>query len=174
MWWEGNDRWLGLATWALVALALGITGLTQLRSIRNLATASGAPREFDRRLARKIGALIGIYSVVEAISALALHALHLDSFIFPIAVAIAGVHFWAFAWVLGVWQYVVTGILNCLFVLVTLLVVSHTSLVGTMPAWVFYPLLGGGAALLVTGALMLYESGDILKRLHMVPDAAQL
>src|SRR5258708_9888868 len=33
----------------------------------------------------------------------------LDALIFPIAVAIAGVHFWAFARVLGVWQYIVTG-----------------------------------------------------------------
>jgi hypothetical protein len=172
IWWEGNYRLLGLAAWALVSLALGIAGVVQLLRIRSLAAASRAPRAFDRGLARKIGALIGIYSVVEAISALALHTLHLDPFIFPTAVAIAGVHFWAFAWVLGVWQYIVTGILDCLFVLITLLVVSHTSMVGSMPAWVFYPLLGGGVALLVTGALMLYESGEILRRLHAVPNTA--
>lgn len=172
IWWEGNYKWLGLAAWVLVALALGIAGVVQLLSIRHLAAVPAAPREFDRSLARKIGALIGIYAVVEAISAVALHALHLDPFIFPIAVAIAGVHFWAFAWVLGVWQYIVTGILDCLFVLVTLLFVSRASMVGSMPSWDFYPLVGGGAALFVTGALMLYESGKVLRRLHAVSNAA--
>jgi hypothetical protein len=169
IWWEGSYRSLGLAAWAFMSLAVGIAGVVQLLSIRRLAAASAAPRQFDRRLARKIGALIGIYAVVEAISALALHLLHLDALIFPIAVAIAGVHFWAFAWVLGVWQYIVTGILDCLFVLITLLAVSRESMVGSMPAWVFYPLLGGGVALLVTGALMLFESGGILRRLHATP-----
>ena len=82
----------------------------------------------------------------------------------------SGAHFWAFAWVLGVWQYVVTGALDCLFVLITLLAVSQASMVGSMPAWVFYPLLGGGVALLVTGALMLYESDEILRRLHATPN----
>jgi hypothetical protein len=172
IWWEGDYRWLGLAAWAMVSSVLGIAGVVQMLSIRGLVAAAAAPRQFDRMLARKIGALIGIYTVVEAISALALHELHLDPFIFPIAVAVAGVHFWAFAWVLGVWQYVVTGILDCLFVLITLLAVSQVSTVGSMPAWVFYSLLGGGVALLVTGALMLYESGEILRRLGEVPNAA--
>ena len=172
IWWEGNYRWLGLAAWALVSLALVIAGVVQFLSIRSLAAASRAARQFDRRLARKIGALIGIYTVVEAISALALHAVHLDPLIFPIAIAVAGAHFWAFAWVLGVWQYIVTGVLDCLFVMITLMAVSRSSMVGSMPAWVFYPLLGGGVALLVTGALMFYESGEILRRLHSMPKTA--
>jgi hypothetical protein len=171
VWWEGNDRWLGGGVWALVTLALSIAGVMQLLSVHRL-TASVAPRKFDRRLARKIGAIIGIYTLVEALSALTLHALHNDALIFPIAVAVAGVHFWAFAWALGVWQYVVTGILDCLFVAITLVVASPGSMVGSMPAWVFYPLLGGGAALLVTAGLMLYESGGILRRLGDVPNAA--
>lgn len=172
IWWEGSDRWLGGVLWALVTLALGITGVVQRLRIRSLTPASVAARKFDRELARKIGAVIGIYTVAEAISALTLHALRFDSLIFPIAVAVAGVHFWAFAWVLGVRQYIVTGILDCLFVAITLVVVSPTSMVGSMPAWVFYPLLGGGAALLVTAGLMLYESGRILRRLGDSRNAA--
>jgi hypothetical protein len=164
IWWGGNYRWLGLAAWALVSLALGIAGVVQLLTIRSREAASRARRQFDRRLARKIGGLIGIYTVVEAISALGLHALRLDPLIFPIAIAIAGVHFWAFAWVLGVWQYIVTGMLDCLFVLITLLAVTSASMVGSMPAWIFYPLLGGGVALLVTAALMLYESDGLIRR----------
>lgn len=171
VWWEGNERWLGGAVWALVTLALGIAGVVQLLSVRRL-TASAAPRKFDRGLARKIGAVIGIYALVEAISAITLHALLNDALIFPIAVAVAGVHFWAFAWALGVWQYVITGILDCLFVAITLVVASPGSMVGSMPAWVFYPLLGGGVALLVTAVLMLYESGGILRRLGDLPNAA--
>ena len=171
VWWEGNERWLGGAVWALVTLALGIAGVVQLLSVRRL-TASATPRKFDRGLARKIGAVIGIYALVEAISAITLHALHNDALIFPIAVAVAGVHFWAFAWALGVWQYVITGILDCLFVAITLVVASPGSMVGSMPAWVFYPLLGGGVALLVTAVLMLYESGGILRRLGELPNAA--
>jgi hypothetical protein len=171
VWWEGNERWLGGAVWALVTLALGIAGVVQLLSVRRL-TASATPRKFDRGLARKIGAVIGIYALVEAISAITLHALHNDALIFPIAVGVAGVHFWAFAWALGVWQYVITGILDCLFVAIILVVASPGSMVGSMPAWVFYPLLGGGVALLVTAVLMLYESGGILRRLGELPNAA--
>jgi hypothetical protein len=173
VWWEGNDRWLGGAVWALVTLALGIAGVVQLLSVRRLTTLA-VPRKFDRGLARKIGAIIGIYTLVEAFSALTLHALHNDALIFPIAVAVAGVHFWAFAWALGVWQYVITGILDCLFVAITLVVASPGSMVGSMPAWVFYPLLGGGAALLVTAGLMLYESGGILRRLGDLPNTAHI
>jgi hypothetical protein len=173
VWWEGNDRWLGGALWALVTLALGIAGVVQLLRVRRL-TALTVPRKFDRGLARKIGAVIGIYALVEAISAITLHALLNDALIFPIAVAVAGVHFWAFAWALGVWQYVITGILDCLFVAITLVVASPGSMVGSMPAWVFYPLLGGGVALLVTAVLMLHESGGILRRLGELPNAAHI
>jgi hypothetical protein len=162
IWWEGQDRWLGGAVWALVTLALSLAGIVQLRTIRNRSATSAVPRKFDRVLARKIGTVIGIYTLAEAISALTLHVLHNDALIFPIAVAVAGVHFWAFAWVLGVWQYIVTGILDCLFVAITLVVVGPVSMVGSMPAWDFYPLLGGGVALLVTAGLLLYESGGIL------------
>jgi hypothetical protein len=42
-------------------------------------------------------------------------------------------------------------------------VTSISSTVGSLVAWVFYPLLGGGAALFVTAALMAYESGMILR-----------
>jgi hypothetical protein len=44
-----------------------------------------------------------------------------DALIFPIAVGIAGVHFFLFARVLDTWQYYVTGILDCLAVAITLL-----------------------------------------------------
>lgn len=165
IWWEGDNRWLGGAVWALVALALGIAGIMQLLSVRSLTGAPAGARKFDRVLARRVGTVIGIYTVAEAISALALHAMGFDPLIFPIAVAVAGVHFWAFAWVLGVRQYIVTGILDSLFVAITLVVTRPTSMVGSMSAWVFYPLLGGGVSLLVTAGLMLYESGRILRRL---------
>ena len=41
-----------------------------------------------------------------------------------------------------------------------------------MPSWIFYSLLGGGAALFVTAGLMFYESGVILMRLSQVPQNA--
>jgi hypothetical protein len=160
IWWDQPDGWLGGAFWLIASFTLGIVGVVQLRNIRKVASRSGR-RPFDRTLARKIGAVIGIYTLAEGISALALHALHQDAFIFPIAVAIAGVHFWAFARVLGVWQYYLTGALDCLFVAITLLVASPRSMVGFLTSWTFYPLVGGGAALLITAGLMLYESRAI-------------
>jgi hypothetical protein len=45
-------------------------------------------------------------------------------------------------------------------------------MVGAMSSWIFYPLLGGGAALFVTAGLMLYESGVILIRVSRVPSEA--
>jgi hypothetical protein len=83
-------------------------------------------------LARKIGAVIGTYTVAEGVSALTLHALQQDALIFPIAVVIAGVHFWVFARVLGIWEYWVTGILDCLVVGITLVLTSPQSMVGSM------------------------------------------
>ncbi len=168
IWWEGTDGWLAAAVWALVALGLGLAGTTQLISIRNLSGASG-PGRFDRILARKIGAIIGTYSLAEGISALTLHALQHDGLIFPVAVGIAGVHFWVFARVLGIWEYYVTGILDCLVVATTLVVTTPTSMVGSMSSWVFFPLLGGGVALLVTAGLMLYESRAIVRGLSSPP-----
>jgi hypothetical protein len=38
-----------------------------------------------------------------------------------------------------------------------------------MSSWIFFPLLGGGAALFVTSGLMLYESEAILMRLSRNP-----
>jgi hypothetical protein len=116
-------------------------------------------------LARKIGIVIGTYSIAEVIAALALHALHQDSLIFPIAVAIAGVHFWVFARVLGIWEYYVTGTLDCLMVAITLLVASPSSMVGSLSSWIYYPLFGGGVALLITAGLMLLVSRSLLSRI---------
>jgi hypothetical protein len=165
IWWEGRDGWLGAAVWALVTLGLGLAGIVLLISIRNRSGTSGPPRSFDRVLARKIGIVIGTYSVAEVIAALALHALHQDSLIFPVGVAIAGVHFWVFARVLGIWEYYVTGVLDCLVVAITVLVASPSSMVGSMSSWTYYPLLGGGIALLITAGLMLLGSRTLLSHL---------
>jgi hypothetical protein len=165
IWWEGRDGWLGAAIWALVTVGLGLAGIVLLVSIRNRSGTSGAPRRFDRVLARKIGIVIGTYSIAEVIAALALHALQQDSLIFPIGVAIAGVHFWVFARVLGIWEYYVTGVLDCLVVAITLLVASPSSMVGSMSSWIFYPLLGGGIVLLITAGLMLLGSRTLLSHL---------
>lgn len=172
IWWEGRDGWLGAAVWALVIFALGLAGFLQLVRVRNFSGAPGPPRRFDRVLARKIGTLIGIYTIAEGISAVTLHALQQDALIFPIAVAIAGVHFWAFARVLRIWEYYVTGILDCLVVAITLIVTSPSSMVGSMSSWIFFPLLGGGAALLLTAGLMLYESGGLVRSLSHAPNEA--
>ena len=172
IWWEGPSGWLGAAVWALLVFGLGLAGILQLVAVRNFSGTSGPPRRFDRVLARKIGAVIGTYTVAEGVSALALHALQHDALIFPIAVAIAGVHFWVFARVLGIWEYYVTGTLDCLVVAATLVVVSPQSMIGSMSSWTFYPLLGGGAALLVTAGLLLYESRNIVRQLSHTPSEA--
>ncbi|MDQ6672129.1 MAG: hypothetical protein M3069_15530 [Chloroflexota bacterium] len=110
--------------------------------------------------------MILAYSIAEGVSATALHASNHDPLIFPIAVAIAGIHFWVFARVLDTWQYYVAGTLDCLVVAMTLLMASPTSMAGETPSWIFYPLLGNGAALFVTAFLMLFESRSILTRLN--------
>jgi hypothetical protein len=166
IWWEAQHVPVAQAVWAVVTLALGLTGAVQLVRIHNLQGPPAARTKFNRILARKIGAVILAYTIAEAISAVALHALQHDALIFPIAVGIVGVHFWVFARVLDIWQYYVTGILDCLAVAITLLIASPGSMVGAMSSWIFYPLLGGGAALFVTAGLMLYESGAILTRLR--------
>jgi len=165
IWWQGWAGWLGAAVWGLITFALGVSGVMQLVSIRNFSGTSGPARGFDRVLARKIGAVIGIYAVAEGVSAVTLHAFRQDALIFPIAVAIAGAHFWVFARVLGTWEYYVTGILDCLIVAITLIATNPRSMVGSMSSWIFYPLLGCGAALLITAGLMLLESRSALKRL---------
>ncbi len=174
VWWGAGAAPVALASWAIMTVAFGLIGIVQLDRIRKLSGPPAAPRKFDTLLARKIGAVILIYTIAEGISAGALHALRHDALIFPIAVGIAGVHFFVFARVLDTWQYYVTGILDCLAVAITLLLASSDSKVGAMPSWIFYPLLGGGAALFVTAGLMFYESGVILMGLsHMAPDTAR-
>jgi hypothetical protein len=157
------------AVWALVTLAVGLAGIVELVRIHNLSGPLASRQKFDRVLARNIGAVILAYTIAEGVSAEALHAWRHDALIFPIAVGIAGLHFWVFARVLDTWQYYVTSILDCLAVAITLLVASPGSMVGTMSSWIFFPLLGGGAALFVTSGLMLYESEAILMRLSRNP-----
>ncbi len=170
IWWEGRSGWLGAAVWALVTFALAIAGFVQLFRVR-LSGTSRPSRRLDRVLARKIAIVIGVYTIAEGISALTLHALRQDAFIFPVAVGIAGVHFWAFARVLRIWEYYVTGLFDCLVVVPTVIVTSPTSMVGSMSSWVYYPLLGGGIALLITAGLMLVESRTILRRLIERPSS---
>lgn len=172
IWWEGTFGWLGAVLWAVAGLGLGLAGTAQLISIRNLSGASGPSRRFDRILARKIGAVIGTYTVAEGFSALTLHALQYDVLIFPVAVGIAGVHFWVFARVLGIWEYYVTGTLDCLVVAITLVVTTPSSMVGSMSSWVYFPLAGGGVALLVTAGMMLYESRAVVRGLGAPPNDA--
>jgi hypothetical protein len=167
--WGGQPAPFAMAVWALVTLALGLAGTVLLVRIHNLPGPPAPRQKFNRVLARNIGAVIVIYAIAEGISAGALHALHQDALIFPIAVGIVGVHFWVFARVLDIWQYYVTGILDGLAVAITLLLASPDSKVGTMSSWIFYPLLGGGVALFVTAGLMLYESGVIVMRLSRTP-----
>lgn len=169
VWWGARSAPVAFALWALVTVALGLIGIVQLVRIHKLSGPPVARRKFDRVLARNIGTVILAYTIAEGVSAVALHALRHDALIFPIAVGIAGVHFWVFARVLDTWQYYVTGILDCFAVAITLLIASPGSMVGTMSSWIFYPLLGGGVALFVTAGLMLYESGVIVMRLSPVP-----
>lgn len=169
VWWGAGTATIALAIWAIVTGALGLIGIVQFDRIHKPSGRPAARRKFDRVLARNIGAVILIYAIAEGISAGALHTLRRDALIFPIAVGIAGVHFFVFARVLDTWQYYVTGILDCLAVAITLLLASSDSKVGAMPSWIFYPFLGGGAALFVTAGLMFYESGVILMRLSQMP-----
>ena len=169
IWWEGQHGPVAAAVWVVVAFTLGLIGIVQVRRIHSLPDPMAQGRKFDGVLARKIGTVILTYTIAEAISAGALHALHQDGLIFPIAVAIAGAHFWVFARVLETWQYYVTGILDCLAVAITLLLASPDSKVGAMSSWIFYPLLGGGVALFITAGVMLCESAAIVRRLSHAP-----
>ncbi len=174
VWWGAGAAPVVLAIWAIVTAVLGLIGTVQFNRIHKLWGTPAARRKFDRVLARNVGAVILIYTIAEGVSAGALLALQHDALIFPIAVGIAGVHFFAFARVLDTWQYYVTGILDCLAVAITLLLASSDSKVGAMPSWIFYPLVGGGAALFVTAGLMFYESGLILMGIsHTAREAAR-
>ncbi len=165
VWWGAGAVSILLAVWGFVTLTLGLVGVVQVVRIHKLSNPPVARQRFNRALARNIGVVIAIYSIAEAVSATVLHALQRDPLIFPIAVAIAGVHFGVFARVLDTWQYYITGLVDCLGVAVTLLIVSPGSMVGTLSAWIFYPLVAAGIALFLTAGLMLYESGAILVRL---------
>jgi hypothetical protein len=164
VWWALWPAPVWLALWCLVTLAIGLVLTMQLIRVRTLMR--GQPRQtFNQRLARNLGLVIGAYAVVEGVAAGGLHASGHDVVIFPVAVTIAGAHFFLFGRVLATWQYYVTGILDCLASAIPVLSLSPNSTVGDLPSWVFYPLLGGGAALFVTAALMTYESGMILRQL---------
>jgi hypothetical protein len=117
----------------------------------------------NRVLIRKVGAVLVAYAAVALVAASALHLLKRDSLILPVLVAIVGVHFWVLGRVLRVWQYYVTGVLDLVTVAITLLVTTDT-IVGALPAWILYPLLGNGAALFVTAGLMVGESIVVVAR----------
>ena len=152
VWWALWPAPGALAIWCVVTLALGLVISMQLVRVSRLTT--GAPRRmFDKRLARNIGIVIVVYAVVEGVAAGGIHAIGQDAWIFPVAVLIAGAHFFLFARVLATWQYYVTGTLDCLVAALPVVFLSPSSTVGALPSWVFYPLLGGGAALVVTRSI---------------------
>lgn len=161
VWWTMWPAPLQLGAWLLVVAGLTIAVLLQLQRVRSHFPRASGRRPFDRGLARRIGLVILAYSVAECVAAVVLHLLDHDALIFPIAVAIAGIHFFVFARVLETWQYYVTGVLDCVAALASVVFVSQASTVGLLSAWIFFPLAGGGVALFVTAGLMLYESRAI-------------
>lgn len=161
-WWAVWPATLQLVVWLMITVGLGLVVIVQLARLVDRPAATRGRRPFDRVLARKIGVVIFAYAIVEGIAALVLHLLQRDAFIFPVAVGIAGVHFFVFARVLETWQYYITGGLDCLAAFGSVALTSQASTIGVIPAWVFYPLLGGGIALFITAALMLYESHTIM------------
>lgn len=172
--WGATEWPVALAIWGLVTAALGVAGTLQLLELRHLARGQAGPRKFDRTLARNIGAVILIYATAEGVSAGILHALRQDAFIFPVAVGVAGAHFWLFARVVSTWQYYVTGALDLVAVAITLGIANPRSTVGDMSALVFYPLVGAGAALFITAGLMLLESATLSKQLRSAaPESRQ-
>lgn len=163
VWWVVWPAATQLVVWLVVSAAFGSVVVRQLHLI---GRSGGTPRRtFDRVLARNIGVVIVAYAIAEAASAVLLHLLQHDALIFPIAVGIAGIHFFVFARVLDTWQYYVTGAMDCLAALGSVLLVGPGSRIGAIPSLVFYPLLGGGIALFVTAGLMLYESQTVLSAL---------
>ena len=74
VWWALWPAPVALAIWCGVTLALGLVISMQLVRVRQLT--AGAPRRtFDRRLARNIGIVIGVYAVVEGVAAGGIHAI---------------------------------------------------------------------------------------------------
>ncbi|HEY4914325.1 MAG TPA: hypothetical protein VIJ91_10445 [Candidatus Dormibacteraeota bacterium] len=132
IWWALWPAPVWLALWCVVTLAMGLVLTMQLIKVRTLMR--GQPRQtFDRRLARNIGLVMVAYAVVEGIAAGGLHASGHDALIFPVAVAIAGAHFFLFGRVLATWQYYAPGILDCLASAITV-VISESKLDGRRPA----------------------------------------
>lgn len=162
VWWALWPAPIELGVWLLITLGLGLVVVLQLVKVRSRSGAASRRRPFDRILARRIGVVIFVYVIAEGVGALVLHILQYDALIFPVAVGIAGAHFFAFARVLDTWQYYITGALDCLAALGSILLLSKASTIGALSSWVFFPLLGGGVALFVTAVLMLYESRAIL------------
>jgi hypothetical protein len=154
---------LVIAAWTLVIVALGLSGVAQLVRIRRLTVRPGRRQAVNRVVILKVGAVLVAYAVVALVAASALHLLKHDSLVLPVLVAIVGVHFWVLGQVLGVWQYYVTGVLDLVTVAITVLVTTDT-VVGALPAWILYPLLGNGAALFITAGLMVAESIAVLAR----------
>ena len=161
VWWALWPVPAQLVAWSVVVAVLVLAFTLQLLRLRKSRRPTIGPRPFDRVLARRIGFVILAYSVAEGMAALLLHLVGRDALIFPVAVAIAGIHFFVFARVLETWQYYVTGVLDCVAALASLVFLSQASTLGQLPAWVFFPLLGGGVALFATAGLMLYESHAI-------------
>jgi len=170
VWWAIWPAPAWLSIWCLVTLALGLLIAMLLVRVRRLTRGLQRPT-FNRRLARNIGLVIVAYTLAEGLAAGGLHAGRHDAWIFPVAVMIAGAHFFVFARVLATWQYYLTGILDCLAAVIPVVSLNPSSAVGTLPSWVFYPLLGGGAALFITAAPMACESAVILRHLSSTPPA---
>jgi hypothetical protein len=155
---------LVIAGWALVIVALGMAGVVQLVRIRHLSTGKVARPTMTRELIRRVGAVLFGYAISAAVAASALYGLKHDALILPVLVVVVGVHFWVLARVLQVWQYYVTGVLDCIAVAISLLATDPRSSIGPLSAWIVYPLLGNGVALFVTAGLMITESAVILGR----------
>jgi len=117
-----------------------------------------------RDLVRRAGTVLFGYAISAVVAASALHGLKHDALILPMLVVIVGVHFWVLARVLQIWQYYVTGILDCVAVAITVLATGPGSSIGALSSWILYPLLGNGVALFVTAALLITESVVIVAR----------
>jgi hypothetical protein len=154
---------LVIAAWTLVIFTLGLSGVAQLVRIGRLTVRPGPRQPVNRALVRKVGTVLGAYAVVALVAASALHLLRHDGLVLPVLVAIVGVHFWVLGRVLRIWQYYVTGVLDLVTVAITLLVTTDT-IVGALPAWILYPLLGNGVALFITAGLMVAESIVVVAR----------
>ncbi|HEV3462152.1 MAG TPA: hypothetical protein VG413_08925 [Candidatus Dormibacteraeota bacterium] len=155
---------LAITAWALVIFALGSAGVVQLSRIRKLSTGKGQWPVMNRDLVRKVGVVLIGYAISAVLAASVLHWLRHDTLILPVLVVIVGLHFGAFARVLHVWQYYLTGVLACVGVAITLLATEPGSSVGALSSWILFPLLGNGVALFATAGLMIAESEVLLTR----------